>query len=376
MTALDTKDKPSDDAADEQGDTKQRQPAPPKENPVESGRKRRVILVVLIIVVIGASIGALIWWLHARHFESTDDAFIDGHIIAISPKVSAIVNRVYIDDNSVVKTGDPLVELDARDYKTAWLQAEGDLQSAQGKLAEAVAQVKVADANIGEAEAELAVAQANATNSERDLKRYLALEEPARSKQQMDNATAAEKTTAAQVQEAQAKLTAAQAQAADAQIAVDAAKGDVTTAEGALEQARNNVEYCTITADTDGLVTRKDVEPGMYVQVGQQLFSLVPTDVWVTANFKETQLDEIRTGQPVTIEVDAYPGRKITGKVQSVQNGTGSRFSLLPPENATGNYVKIVQRVPVKIVLDAGQNNDQDHLLSPGMSVEPEVRVK
>lgn len=376
MTAINAKDKSSDDQTEKPGDAEQRQAAPPKENPAESRRKRRVILIVLIIVVLAAGIATLIWWLYARHFQSTDDAFIDGHVIAISPKVAAIVSRVFIDDNSVVKKGDRLVELDARDYQAAWVQAEGQLQSAQGKLQEAVAQVKVADANIGDAQAQLAVAQANAANSERDLKRYLALEEPARTKQQMDNATAAQKTTAAQVQAAQAKLTAAAAQAADARIAIDTAKGDVTAAEAALEQARNNVDYCTIIADTDGVITRKDVEPGMYVQVGQQFFSLVPTDVWVTANFKETQLDDIRPGQPVSIEVDAYPGRKITGKVQSVQNGTGARFSLLPPENATGNYVKVVQRVPVKIVLDPGQNDDPDHLLSPGMSVIPKVKVK
>jgi membrane fusion protein (multidrug efflux system) len=192
----------------------------------------------------------------------------------------------------------------------------------------------------------------------------------------MDNATAAQKSTAAQVREARAKVKAAQAQADDAVIAVESAKGNVTTAQGALEQARNNVDYCTITADSDGLITRKDVEPGMYVQVGQQLFSLVPTDVWVTANFKETQLDRIQPGQAVTIAVDAFAGRKITGKVQSIQNGTGARFSLLPPENATGNYVKVVQRVPVKIVLDPGQNDDPTHLLSPGMSVEPKVKVR
>jgi membrane fusion protein (multidrug efflux system) len=375
MTALNTKDNRSEGESDE-SDGKPRQAEAPRETPTQARHKRRVMLVVLIVVVIGAGIGTLIWWLHARHFESTDDAYIDGHIIAISPKVAAIVSRVFIDDNSVVKKGDPLVELDARDFKAAWVQAEGDLETAQGKLKEAVEQIDVANANVGEAEAEVAVAQANAANANRDLHRYLELDEAARSKQQMDNATAAEKTTAAQVMAAQAKLTAAQAQVADAQTAVESAKGNVTSAQGALEQARNNVGYCTIVADSDGRITRKDVEPGMYVQVGQQLFSLVPTDVWVTANFKETQLDRISPGQAVTIEVDAYPGRKVTGKVQSVQNGTGARFSLLPPENATGNYVKIVQRVPVKIVLDPGQNDDADHLLSPGMSVVPEVKVK
>jgi membrane fusion protein (multidrug efflux system) len=373
MTATNNKQKRSKDDPEEQENGEEGAPQePPPEDPAQTRHKRRVALVVVVV----GSISVLVWWLHARHFESTDDAFIDGHIVAISPKVSAIVSRVYIDDNSIVKKGQVLVEFDARDYKAAWVQAEGDLEAAQGKLKEAEAQIDVNLANVGEAQAELVVAQTNAKNANDDLQRYLALDERARSKQQMDNATAAQKSTAAQVEEANAKLTAAQAQEADARIAVETAKGNVTTAQGALEQARNNVDYCTITADSDGLITRKDVEPGMYVQVGQQLFSLVPTDVWVTANFKETQLDEIRPGQPVTIEVDAYPGRKITGKVQSIQNGTGARFSLLPPENATGNYIKVVQRVPVKIVLDDGQNNDPTQLLSPGMSVEPKVKVK
>ncbi len=159
-------------------------------------------------------------------------------------------------------------------------------------------------------------------------------------------------------------------------VAVQTAQGDLEAAEGALQQARNNLGYCKIHAESDGVITRKNVEPGMYIQVDQPMFSIVEYDVWVVANFKETQLDDIQPGQPVEISVDAYPGRTITGTVQSIQNGTGSAFSLLPPENATGNYVKIVQRVPVKIILDAHQNDDTNHLLSPGMSVEPSVKVR
>jgi membrane fusion protein, multidrug efflux system len=236
--------------------------------------------------------------------------------------------------------------------------------------------VDVSSANVGEAQAELLVAQANAQNSANDLARFKALDERARSKQQMDNAIAAERTTAAQVEDAKAKLTSAKAQVVNAQMAVQTAQGNLKAAEGALQQARNNVGYCRIYAESDGVITRRNVDPGDYIQVDQPMFSIVEYDVWVVANYKETQLDDIRPGQPVEISIDAYPGRKITGKVQSIQNGTGARFTLLPPENATGNYVKIVQRVPVKIVLDPGQNDDADHLLSPGMSVDPSVKVR
>ncbi len=340
-------------------------------------RKRpacKFILIALIVVVGG--LAALIYWLNARQYESTDDAFIEGTVIAVSPKVSAIIQRVYVDDNDRVKKGDLLVELDARDYEAALAQADGNFASTQGKLLEAQAQVQVSQADVGEAQAELLVAQANAQNAQNDLNRFLALDVRARSKQQMDNAIAAERTTAAQVEDAKAKLTAAKAEVVNAQMAVQTAEGNLKAAEGALQQARNNVGYCKIYAETDGVITRKNVDPGDYVQVDQPMFSIVEYEVWVVANFKETQLDRIEPGQPVEISVDAFPGRKITGKVQSVQNGTGSRFSLLPPENATGNYVKIVQRVPVKIVLDPHQNDDPNHLLSPGMSVDPSIKVK
>jgi membrane fusion protein (multidrug efflux system) len=192
----------------------------------------------------------------------------------------------------------------------------------------------------------------------------------------MDNAIAAERTTAAQVEDAKAKLTSAKAQVVNAQMAVQTAQGNLKATEGALQQARNNVGYCKIYATSDGVITRKNVDPGDYIQVDQPMFSIVEYDVWVVANFKETQLDHIQPGQPVEISVDAYPGRKITGKVQSIQSGTGARFTLLPPENATGNYVKIVQRIPVKIVLDPHQNDDAEHLLSPGMSANPSVKFR
>ena len=338
--------------------------------------KRPLVVAVLLVLACGAAVAAVVYWLYARQYESTDDAFIEGHVIAVSPKVPAIVQRVHIDDNDRVKKGDLLVELDSRDYAAALAQAQGNETSAQGRLRQAQAQVSISRANVDEAQAELQVAEANAQNAQSDLDRLLSLDAQARSKEQLDNATAAQRSTAAQVQDAKAKIAAAQAQLADAQMAVLTAEGNLHAAQAALQQARNNLGYCKIYAESNGVITRKDVEPGIYVQVGQPMFSIVQYDVWVVANFKETQLARISPGQPVDISVDAYPGRHITGKVQSIQNGTGSRFTLLPPENATGNYVKVIQRVPVKIELDANQNDDSDHLLSPGMSVEPSIKVR
>lgn len=338
--------------------------------------KRPVAMTVLILIVLLLAIAILLYWIHSKHYESTDDAFIEGHAIAISPKVSAIVDKVHIDDNYLVKKGDLLIELDPRDYQAALAQAQGNFMGAQGRLEEAKAQIDVGKAQVGQAQAQVAVQQANADNAQRDLQRYLNLDERARSRQQLDNASAAAKSLQAQVEQAKAQLTAAEATLADSRVAVDTAIGNLTTAQGALDQAKLNLSYCRIYAHDDGIITRKNVEPGMYVTVDEPLFSIVPTDVWVIANFKETQLQRLELGQAVTMEVDAYPGRKLHGKIESVQNGTGSRFSLLPPENATGNYVKIVQRVPVKITLDPDQNNDANHLLIPGMSVDPVVDVQ
>jgi len=374
MTALNKGRAGANDLQAQRNDADNR--AADNQAPPQPVHRRPALVLGLIAAALVVLLVVLVYWWQSRKYESTDDAFIDGHVVAISPQVSAMVKQVYVDDNSVVKKGDLLVELDQRDFQAALTQAQGNLAASGGKLQEATAQVDVANADVGQAEAELAVAQTNAQNADQDFQRFLGLDERARSKQQMDNATAAQKSTAAQVQQARAKFTAAKAKVIHAQMALQTAQGDLQTARGALQQAKNNLDYCTIRAAVDGLVTHKNVELGMYVQVDQPLLALVPTDVWVTANFKETQLDHIWPGQAVDISVDAYPGRKLRGKVQSIQNGTGARFSLLPPENATGNYVKVVQRVPVKIVLDPGQNDDLNHLLVPGMSVDPEVKVK
>jgi membrane fusion protein (multidrug efflux system) len=191
----------------------------------------------------------------------------------------------------------------------------------------------------------------------------------------MDSAVAAQQSNNAQVKMAEAKLSAAEAEIATKSATSLAAEGDVKKAAADAHKAEVNLSYCTIVAPDSGKITRKSVEPGTYVQTGEQLFAIVPNDVWVVANFKETQLAHMRLGQPVTVKVDAYPDADLHGHVDSIQSGTGSRFSMLPAENATGNYVKVVQRVPVKILLDSA-NTDQDRMLTPGMSVVPEVDIR
>jgi membrane fusion protein (multidrug efflux system) len=346
--------------------------APANSNGVRR-KRNRLPMIVLIILLVGAAVGS-IYWLHARHFESTDDAQIEGHIVPISAQVAARVLTVNVQDNQVVKKGDLLVTLDPTDYQVAIDQAQGTLAAMQGKLRQAQAEIPAAVAGRDEAQAELDAAQTNFENADSDLKRYESLDERARSKEQYDNATAAQKSAKAQVEQAKAKLTSAESDIATAQAAAVAAQGDVEKAQADLKRAQVNLDYTRITASEDGRVTRKNVEPGSYVGVGAALLALVPKDVWVVADFKETQLTDMKPGQPVDISVDAYPDRTLTGHVESFQAGTGSRFSMLPPENATGNFVKVVQRVPVKILIDSGQSDDM--VLAPGMSVEPEVRVR
>jgi membrane fusion protein, multidrug efflux system len=281
-----------------------------------------------------------------------------------------------VTDNQFVHKGDLLVELDPTDYRAALAQAQGSEAAMKGKLEQARAGVGGAESAVTEAQAELDSAHVTFENANRDLERYQRLDERAKSQQQIDTATTAQKTAAAQVEQAKAKLQNIQTQVASAKANVLAAEGDFQKAQADTARAQINLGYCQIVASEDGRITSKSVDPGMYVTSATQLFVLVPRDVWVVANFKETQLDLMQPGQPVTIKVDAYPDHKFTGHVDSIQAGTGSRFSVIPAENATGNFVKVVQRVPVKIVFDGDVISDPSHLLAPGMSVEPKVRVR
>ena len=338
--------------------------------------RRRAVLLGFLAVIAAAIIGgATAWWLEARGWESTDDAFIDVHMVHISPRVAGRVARVLVDDNRLVEAGQPIVELDPADFQAKLDQALAAQAGAAGSLAQAKAQQTVVYANSAQARAEVGVADANATNAANQLRRDQPLaEQHVVSRQTLDNDIAAARSTAANLVAAQKKLASAEAQQGVAESQLATAEANLQSAAAQVEQARLNLSYTRIVAPQAGRVARKNVAVGDYLQTGQDVMALIPAPVWITANFKETQLARMRVGQPVDIEIDAYPGVTFHGHVDSIQSGSGAAFSLLPPENATGNYVKVVQRVPVKIVFDAPP--DPDRPLGPGMSVVPSVRVR
>ena len=428
--------------------------------------KRPLMIAAAAVVLLVGIIFGTRYYLHAISHESTDDAFIDGHIIQISPKVSGHVIKLHITDNQQVNEGDLLVEIDPRDFEARLAQARASLLAAQARhnssqinvkltsatssaavmqassglgqatsnvqstraqtevmrsrLDQARVQIKTAQANAEQARAQSAAADAEATRAAADVTRYQQLyDRDEVSHQQFDQAVAAARVGKAQLEAARLKVAATDMQVADAlaaeevaangllqaesqiqesqarvgeargqlaganaapdQVAasrsqVNVSSAEIEQAQAAVQQAELELSYTRIFAPESGRVTRKAVEEGALLQVGQVLFAIVPDDLWVNANFKETQLTFMQPGQSVEIDVDAYPDKAFRGHVDSIQAGSGAAFSLLPPENASGNYVKVVQRVPVKIVFD--EPPDPTHSLGPGMSVVPEVKVK
>jgi membrane fusion protein (multidrug efflux system) len=398
-------------------------------------RAKWLLFPAVLVVIVGAYAG----WQYLSHWESTDDAQIDGHIHPVNAKVGGTVLSVNVVENQIVEAGTILVQLDPRDYEVAVARAEAELAQAQAGVVAARAGVPVASSTagaqitsseaiaeqakagveyrtkaLGAAEAKLESAQArvreakaNATKAERDverLNRLIAKDEI--SQQQYDAAVSAADAARAMVESAeagvvqsqqevaaarartsqsQAELQKAVAEAEAAKTAPEqvtitkaqaqSAEARVQLAKAALDQARLNLEYTTIKSPLSGIVSKKTVESGQVVQSGQPLMAIVQQeDIWVTANFKETQLANMHAGQPGTVSVDAYGGRTYRVHVDSIASATGAKFSLLPPENATGNYVKVVQRIPVKLVFEAGEG--AEHLFRPGMSVVAKVTVK
>jgi membrane fusion protein (multidrug efflux system) len=307
-------------------------------------------------------------------YESTDDAFIEGNVTIISPRVPGPVTRLLVRDNQHCKEGDLLLEIDPGDFETKVAQVEADLASAHSQLGQARAQEVVDEAKVGQQRAAVTSADAAAERAAADLKRYETVESRAISQAQLDLARSQARSTQAEVEVTRNQVKAAEAQLGLSHVSVEAASARVKQAEASLQQAKLDLSYTKVTAPISGRVTRRTVERGAYVQTGQSLLALVPDEVWIVANFKETQLTHMRPNQPVTIRVDAYPKHEFKGRVDSIQSGTGARFSLLPPENAVGNYVKVVQRVPVKILFDGPLDDQLD--IAPGMSVVPKVRVK
>ncbi len=393
---------------------------------------------LLAALVLALAVGGYVYWKRSQVWESTDDAEIDGRIHAVSARVSGNVSQIKVEDNQYVEAGAILAELDQRPYQVAVDQAKAALAQAQADaaasrsnvpvvsnatttqlsgaeasldevkaaIATAQQQVQAAQARQPVVEAQLRDAQANYDRAARDLERYrMLVEKDEIPRQQFDAATAAAASAKAkvdaieaqlqevdhgitvaqhQVAQERARLVRAQSdvksaatgpeQVAASRARAQAAQAKVQTERANLEEAELNLDYTVIRAPVAGVV-RRNVETGQTVQAGQPVVTVVPLDnIWVSANFKENQLANIRPGQDAEVSVDAYGGRTYSGKVDSISPATGARFSLLPPENATGNYVKVVQRVTVKITFDKGQ--DPEHLLRPGMSVVPKVRVE
>ena len=405
-------------------ETQQKNGTTAEESPEKNSRRKIILFAVLALLVVG---GGLFYW-HSTFTESTDDAQVDGDLYQVSSRVTGQVIRVNVEDNQKVQAGDLLLEIDPKDYQVALEQAQANLASAQANAVQANVNVPItnittttsisttgsdvqgATAAIAQAqkeaqaaEARVAQARANAVKSQLDVDRYTPLvEKDVISKQQFDAAVASAAANKAAVLEAEATVIAQQAAVTQAiqklsqaryqanqsvktgpdqvraqQAKANAALAEVKQSQAKVDQAVLNLSYTKVTAPTSGIVNKKNVQVGTNVSIGQDLMTIIPlTNLWVTANFKETQLERMRPLQSVTLKVDALGGRKFRGKVTQIGGATGSRLSLFPPENATGNYVKVVQRIPVRIDFTDLKEENQDFALRPGFSVTPIVSVK
>jgi membrane fusion protein (multidrug efflux system) len=353
--------------------------SPPPEQASRGARSRRrgmrllrILLIVLAVLSIAA--GGVHYWRISRHFVSTDDAFVDAYQTQVSPRVAGQVTALLFADNQHVTKGQVLLHLDPRDLQAKLDQATAQQARAQASLLQAQAELAQRQADVQQASANLAVAQADLVQARLDFDRFRAINPAAVTRQQVDNATATFHGAKAKLEAAQAGVGSTQAQVQAARASIAAAEASVRSSQASTEAAELQLSYCTIIAPVTGVVTHRTVDVGNYVSPGQPLFAIVQDGRWITANFKETQLADMRPGQAVDLSIDAIPGTTFHGKVDSFQAGTGTIFSILPAENATGNYVKIVQRIPVKIIFDDVRLDSAR--FAPGMSVEPYVRVR
>lgn len=357
------------------GRTARPNPAAPSEEPLwlERLRARRTLVLTIAAIAIALVVGTTVWWISASHYESTDDAFIDARTVTISSQLSAQVVDVPVTDNQLVAAGTVLVRLDRSDYQAQTDQGKAQVDQAAANIANLNAQIAAQQARIEQADKQTAQAQAALTFAQQEDERYERLVKVGsvtveQAQQYHSNLLQAQASYAA----AQANAVATAKQLPVLQSQALQAQAQLEQQRAGFEQAQVNLGRTVITAPVEGYVTKLTAAKGDYAAAGQALMMFVPREVWVTANFKETQLKSLRPGQPVDIAVDAFPDRIFKGHVDSVQAGSGTAFSLLPAENATGNYVKIGQRVPVKIVFD----KPPDVLLGPGMSVVPTVTVR
>jgi membrane fusion protein (multidrug efflux system) len=315
-----------------------------------------IILGTVLAVVLAAGI---IYWLLNRNYATTDDAQVDGNIYQISPRIAGQVAQVLVTDNQHVTNGQVLVTLDPRDAEASLAKAEADLEQSQ-------AQLQVTTANTQQSAANVEIANADLLQAQQDYQRYASINQRAITQQQLDAATAT-------IRSAKAKYASAMAQLAGSQASVTASQAQLDAAKVEVQNAELQLSYTTITAPESGHVSQRTVRDGDVEAAGAGLMAIVGDQVWVTANYKETQLNGIHLGNPATVTLDAVPGITFKAHVDSVQYGTGSVFSLLPAENATGNYVKIVQRVPVKLVFD--DSRIANYPLAPGMSANPSITI-
>ena len=344
-------------------------------------KKSRWPIIVLVVVVILALIGGVLYWYSTKDEQSTDDAYTEGNAVSIAPKVSGYVVERRVDDNTFVRAGDLMLRIDPRDYVTARDQARGNLDLALAQLRAAEIDLEISrvryPSDKQQSQAQLDQARANENDAKREYVRQRSVDQRATTQTTVDQATTQFATASATTRQMQAQLQVSSL--VDQNIAATSStlkqrQAQVEQTQAALDQAELNLSYCEIRAPQDGRVTRRNVDVGTYAQAGQQAFYLVPPQTWVVANFKETQLARMRVGQRVDISVDAYPGLRLKGHVDSVQLGSGARFTAFPAENATGNFVKIVRRVPVKIVIDDGFDPRQG--LPLGLSVTPTVDLR
>ena len=355
------------------------------ENPAEVAetrpKRRRIPVIIVGVLALALGVWGLNRYLFSRHHVSTDNAQVDGHITLIAPRIAAFVTRILVDDNQHVQAGDTLVMLDDRDLKVKLQQAEADLRQAEaavgsrGRAGQTQAELQATRSEAASAQASVRAAEADYHKAAADVERYRKLvAQKIVSAQQFDAAEAAEARAAAKLEAARRQAAAAGSQVSASGAAVRSADAHLAAAEAAVENTKLQLSYAYITAPVSGTVARRNAEVGALVQVGQTLMSIVPDEnVWVTANLKETQLTHVRVGDRATFTVDAYPGREFEGRVESLSPATGARFALLPPDNATGNFTKVVQRVPVRIAVD--QPSGTPVPLRPGMSVDVTIKT-
>ena len=365
--------------SDESGSDKDASADDEEESPEDRRKAKRqklIVICVLALLALLAIIAGLIWWLNARHWENTDDAYVDTKITRLAPRASGAVLGVFVADNQQVHAGQLLIQLDDSAARTQLAQAEASRAQSLSQIAQAQAQVQVSSNQVEEAQADTRGPAAQAGKSLRDYRRYSAVHDTmpgAVALQQLDQSRSTATNDAASFESARKKVKTSRAQLSSSRTQIDAGLAQLRTSEAQIAQARLQIAYARVVAPVDGHIANETVAIGDYAQPGQQLLSVVPNRLWITANYKETQLEHVHVGQRVELRIDAYPGTHFTGRVQSIQRGAGQTFAVLPAQNATGNFVKVVQRVPVKIVLD--RFDTERFPIGPGMSVVPSVRI-